>query len=82
MQHLAIPVAVALALLACGSPPKGEGRKKDVLLVSAEVDRDVGMDVAKQIEQSMGFVPSPAMQSYVGTVGGGVAPKAPPNNKP
>ena len=71
--------AVALALataLACGSPPK-EGRKKDVLLVSAAVDREVGTDVAAQIEQSMGFVSSPSVQSYVDTIGQRVARDAP-----
>jgi predicted Zn-dependent protease len=74
-----LTLTVAIALLACGSPPpkNDKERHRTTVLSSPEVEEDVGREVAKQVEAEIGLVEDEALRRYVQAVGARLARHAP-----
>jgi predicted Zn-dependent protease len=77
----ALVAALALAALACGSPPLPRAAepkpKPQPRLATPQAEGDTGREAAKQVEAAIGVVSEPALRAYVQAVGARLARNAP-----
>jgi predicted Zn-dependent protease len=73
-------VCLALAVLACGSPPpreKKEPQRRQPSLATPQAEGDAGREGAKEVEAAIGLVEDAALRAYVQAVGARLARNAP-----
>jgi len=75
----ALALLLALALGACGSPPRGAPppQRREPSLSTPQAEGDAGREAAKEVEAAIGVVRDPALRAYVQAVGERLARHAP-----
>jgi len=77
--RLAVALALGLAALACGSPPREAAKPPPMppVLTTPQADQRAGEEGAQAVEAAIGVVSDPALREYVKAVGARLARNAP-----